>query len=299
MTTPHENQPPSPPLTLGACATLACLWEATAPKPGNVYRGADFENLSFADFLVSAAVIAPAIDAATHRGVGPTVLAGVRATRAALGPKNTNLGTLLLLAPLAAAPSDGPLPERIAHVLAVLGVSDCHHVYEAIQLVQPGGLGEVDEADVNAPEPPDISLLEAMDLAAARDLVARQYVNDFADVFATADRIAAHALSLPLGEAIVRAFLELLQGEPDSLIARKCGMEMAREVSGAASSVLDCLKSGNDVYQSVLADFDFWLRNDGNRLNPGTSADIIAAALFVLLRDRRLNWPVRFYGVYE
>src|SRR5215204_5741062 len=96
---------PQPPLTLGACASLACIWEATAPKPGNVYRRCDFEDLSYTDFVTSAAVIAPAIDRAPQLGVGGTVLAGVTATRMAVN-SNTNLGILLLLAPLAVATRD-------------------------------------------------------------------------------------------------------------------------------------------------------------------------------------------------
>jgi triphosphoribosyl-dephospho-CoA synthase len=284
------------PLTLGACASLACVWEATAPKPGNVYRGADFEDTSFADFLTSAAMIAPVIDQVPTRGVGAAVLAGIEATRAAVGPKNTNLGILLLVAPLAAAPSDGPLPTAIASVLQRLTPDDCRDVYSAIRLTKPGGLGRVDEGDVNAPDAMPGSLLAAMQLAADRDLVARQYGNNFADVFAVADGIEGSLRFMPMSDAIVRGYLELLAREPDSLIARKCGDAKAREVSDGARSVLDCLPSGDDVYRSVLADFDFWLRSDGHRLNPGTTADLVAAALFVLLRDERLNWPVTFYS---
>jgi triphosphoribosyl-dephospho-CoA synthase len=285
----------SPPLTVGACAALACIWEATAPKPGNVYRGADFEDLSYVDFLTSAAAIAPLVDRVRDAGVGATVLAGVEATRAAIGGRNTNLGILLLIAPLAAARSERRTDEAVAEVLQRLTAEDCRDVYAAIRVVQPGGLGRVDEADVNAAEAPSITLLEAMQLAAERDLVARQYVNNFADVFTTAERIELNAGAMPLSNAIVRAFLELLRDEPDSLIARKCGLDRAREVSDGARSVLDALKSGDDVYRAVLADFDFWLRSDGHRLNPGTSADVIAAALFVLLVENRLKWPVQFY----
>jgi triphosphoribosyl-dephospho-CoA synthase len=291
--TPAE--PSSPPLTIGACAALACIWEATAPKPGNVYRGADFDDMSFVDFLTSAAAIAPIVDRAAEQGVGATVLAGVAATRAAIGPVNTNLGILLLIAPLAVVPENQKLPTGIGEVLEQLTVEDCLDVYDAIRLTQPGGLGSAAEADVNDAAPPSISLREAMCLAAHRDRVARQYVNDFADAFRTADAIAAHAATLPLGEAIVRGFLELLCDQPDTLIARKCGAETAASVSRGAAEVLAVAASGEDVFQAVLADFDFWLRSDGNRLNPGTTADIVAAALFVLLRERRLDWPVRFY----
>jgi triphosphoribosyl-dephospho-CoA synthase len=261
-----------------------------------VYRGADFEDASYADFLTSAAVIAPVIDQAPLRGVGATVLAGVQATRDAVGPKNTNLGILLLVAPLAVASPGEPLATGVAAVLQHLTPDDCRDVYAAIRLTQPGGLGRVVEADVNANAPPNISLVEAMRLAADRDFVARQYTNNFAEVFATADRIETHARSLPMSDAIVRAFLEFLAREPDSLIARKCGDAKSREVSGAARSVLDGLASGDDVFQGALADFDFWLRSDGHRLNPGTTADLVAAALFVLLRDGRVHWPVTFYS---
>jgi triphosphoribosyl-dephospho-CoA synthase len=285
-----------PLLTLGACASLACVWEATAPKPGNVYRGADFEDTSYSDFLTSAAMIAPVIDQAPTRGVGATVLAGIEATRAAVGPKNTNLGILLLVAPLAAAPSDQPLATGVAAVLQRLTPDDCSDVYSAIRLTQPGGLGRVDEGDVNAPDAMPGSLLAAMQLAADRDLVARQYGNNFADVFTVANSIEACLQSMPMSDAIVRGYLELLAREPDSLIARKCGDAKAREVGDGALSVLDCLPSGDDVYRGVLADFDFWLRSDGHRLNPGTTADLVAAALFVLLRDGRVNWPVKFYS---
>lgn len=293
--TPPSVESTSPPLTLGACATLACIWEATAPKPGNVYRSADFEDTSYVDFLTSALAIAPAIDQIAELRVGGAVLAGVEATRALIGPKNTNLGILLLIAPLTAAASDKPLREGVADVLAALDANDVRDIYAAIRLTQPGGLGGVSEADVNSDAPPTISLVAAMQLAADRDLVARQYSTGFAETFAVADALATHAAARPLGDAIVRAFLELLAREPDSLIARKCGFERAREVSDGAKSILECLASGDDVYHAVLADFDFWLRSDGNRLNPGTSADIIAAALYVLLRERRLNWPVEFY----
>jgi triphosphoribosyl-dephospho-CoA synthase len=286
----------APPLTLGGCVALACIWEATAPKPGNVYRGADFEDTSYVDFLTSAAAIAPVIDRIADLGVGGAVLAGIEATRALIGPKKTNLGILLLVAPLAASTSNKPLREGVADVLAALDANDCRNVYAAIRLTQPGGLGDAREADVNADAPPTISLVDAMRLAADRDLVARQYVTGFAETFAVADAIAAHAATRPLSDAIVRAFVELLAREPDSLIARKCGGSVAAQVTGGAKSILESLALGEDIYQAVLADFDFWLRSDGNRLNPGTSADIIAAALFVLLRERRLNWPVEFYA---
>jgi triphosphoribosyl-dephospho-CoA synthase len=286
----------APPLTLGGCATLACIWEATAAKPGNVYRAADFDDLTYADFLASATVIGPIIDRTPEQGVGPTILAAVAATRAAVAT-NTNLGMLLLIAPLAAVDGGLPLSAGIEAVLTGLSYGDTCAVYEAIPLSQPGGMGEVAEADVNGPPPAGLKLRDAMAMAADRDLIARQYVNRFVEVFRTADRIEQHvAEGQPLGEAIVIAFLELLATEPDSLIARKAGLDAAREVSQHAATILDSRRQGDDAFHAMRAEFDFWLRADGHRRNPGTTADIIAAALFVLLRENRLDWPVKFYA---
>jgi triphosphoribosyl-dephospho-CoA synthase len=286
----------APPLTLGGCATLACTWEATAAKPGNVYRGADFEDLTYADFLTSAAVIGPIIDRTAEQGVGATILAAVAATRAAVAT-NTNLGMLLLITPLAAVPCGMPLSESIEQVLAGLNYDDACAVYRAIPLAQPGGMGEVAEADVHEPPPAGLTLRAAMQMAADRDLIARQYANGFVEVFRTADRIESHAAAgQPLGEAIVLAFMELLAEEPDSLIARKLGPDAAREVSQHAATILDSRRHGDDSFQAMRAEYDFWLRADGHRRNPGTTADVIAAALFVLLRENRLAWPVKFYA---
>ena len=283
------------PATPGACATLACIWEATAPKPGNVYRGADFEDLTYVDFLVSASVIGPVLDQARQLGVGTTVLQAVEATRQAVAT-NTNLGMLLLITPLAAVPQDFGCNDGVTRVLESFSLADSEQVYAAIRTAMPGGLGSVEEGDVHATECPPLPLLDAMQLAAERDLVARQYTNGFREVFLTADWLAAGLESRwSLSESIVHAFLRLLAQYPDSLIARKCGQRVAEEVAHRAKQVLACGTVGEAGYERALGDLDFWLRMDGHQRNPGTSADLVAAGLFVLLRDQRLKWPVRFY----
>ena len=92
-------------LSIGQCVSLACLLEVSAPKPGNVHRGADFEDMTYVDFAISAVAIAPAMENACRHGVGRTVREAIQATRAVI-QTNTNLGTVLLLAPLAAVPRD-------------------------------------------------------------------------------------------------------------------------------------------------------------------------------------------------
>ncbi|HEY3391305.1 MAG TPA: triphosphoribosyl-dephospho-CoA synthase [Lacipirellulaceae bacterium] len=278
-------------LSRGAAATLACLYEATAAKPGNVHPGACFEDLSYADFVASAVVIGPVFDRSHEMGVGQTVLDAVRVTRAAVGT-NTNLGTLLLLAPLSAVPAGQSLSKGIGAVLAGLTADDTKHVYEAIRLSQAGGLGRTERADVFSDPPPDVSLVEAMRFAAGRDSVARQYTNGFADIFeGTAEWIAeALAREMPLGEAIVRAHIRQMAQCADSLIGRKCGPQIAAEATRRAAAVLALEKQGQSAFREARNDFDRWLRADGHRRNPGTTADLVAACLFVLLREGRLHW---------
>ncbi len=164
------------PLSIEQCIALACFFEATAPKPGNVHRGSDFEDLTYPALVTSGIVIAPILAARTA-GVGATILAAVRATREAVGT-NSNLGMVLLLAPLAAVPREQHLPEGVAVVLEKLDHGDAELVYEAIRLARPGGMGTVPQDDVSG-DAPD-SLLAAMRGAADRDLIAGNTPRDFA-----------------------------------------------------------------------------------------------------------------------
>src|SRR5438105_8350832 len=116
-------------LPTGLCAQLACIWEATARKPGNVHRYCDFDDAGYVDFLLSAAAIAPVLDRAPERRVGETILDAVRATRQVVAT-NTNLGIILLLTPLAAALGD--LLTGVLAVLDMLDVADARAAYQAI-----------------------------------------------------------------------------------------------------------------------------------------------------------------------
>lgn len=280
------------PLPIGAAATLACIYEATARKPGNVHPAASFDDVTtHAAFVASAVAIGPVVARVPEVGVGQTVLDAVRATREAVHT-NTNLGTLLLIAPLAAVPTDKSLAEGIHGMLESLSADDTQAVYEAIRLASAGGLGRANEADVFANSPPQLTLVEAMRLAADRDLVARQYTNDFADVFVGTAAWIGEGLSLGwrLEQTIVHAHLRQIASSPDSLIQRKCGPAVAKEASDLATAVLKSGLPGDAAYQQAVINFDHWLRADGHRRNPGTTADLIAAGLFVLLRDGRLHW---------
>ena len=278
------------PTSTGQFASLACLMEVTAPKVGNVHRGADFEDMTYWDFVVSAVVIGPIMDEAPRRSLGETVLAAVRATRKAVGV-NTNLGTVLLLTPLCMVPRGESLGVGVRKVLSELTAPDARQVYEAIRHAQPGGMGTTEHHDLAADAPGD--LLEAMRLAADRDLVARQYTEGFSDVL---DRVVpwlseSLAAGKSLSDAIVETQLRLMAACGESLIARKCGDAIAREASDRASAVLEVLQQDMPAYRAALADFDFWLRGDGHRRNPGTTADLLAAGLFAALREGVIGEP--------
>ena len=279
----------NPRRTTGQCATLACLLEAAAPKVGNVHRGADFEDLTFNDFLVSAAAIGPAMDQAEQTGVGAACLAAIQATRAVVST-NANLGIVLLLAPLAAAPRSQPLRAATLDVLSRLTPADSRDVYAAIRMAQPGGLGEASEMNVTRDAPPP-SLLDAMRAAADRDLIARQYVDGFRHVFEVLVPWLEQDLArgVRLTDAIVHAQVQFLAQERDSLIVRKRGGEAADQARDFARAVLRFGGPGDDEYYQALGDFDFWLRADGHGRNPGATADLIAASLFVLIREGRIE----------
>ncbi|MCE9546257.1 MAG: triphosphoribosyl-dephospho-CoA synthase [Planctomycetia bacterium] len=279
-------------LSTGQCATLACLWEVTIPKPGNVHRGADFEDVTFADFATGTVAIGPAMDRATEHGVGRTVRDAVAATRHLVGT-NTNLGTVLLISPLAAVPRSQPLADGVRDVLRSLTADDARLVYDAIRLASAGGLGKVDEMDVQ--EAPPADLIAAMRAAAERDLIARQYAEEFRQVFECVVPWLQAGLKAdsPLGPAVRHTFVRLMHEFPDSLIARKCGDGVAKEAAIRAGRVLDAGPPESEEYNWMIGDLDFWLRSDGHRRNPGTTADLIAAGLFALLREGIIGLPAR------
>jgi len=278
-------------LPTGLCAQLACIWEATARKPGNVHRFRDAADTHYVDFLTAAAAIAPILDNAAQQRVGMTILEALRATRAVVGV-NANLGIILLLAPLATVSPSTELASGVEAVLANLDLGDSRDVFEAIRLANPGGLGDVDREDVR--NEPTLPLQQVMALAAERDLVARQYANGFREVLSVGlpalrdglDRLGG------LEEAIIHCQLTLLARYPDSLVARKLGTGVAEEASRRAGQLLAAGWPLSDKSRRLLEDFDGWLRADGNRRNPGTTADLVAASLFVALRQGILKVPL-------
>jgi len=279
---------PRSPEAVAAAAQLACVLEASAEKPGNVTPSRDFVDTSYEDMLRSAIALGPELGRAGQRGVGDTVLAAVLATRR-VAPANTNLGIALLLAPIArAALLGGALRERVEEVLGDLTLDDARAAYAAIRAAGAGGLDEPVEHDVR--DLPTVTLREAMAAAAGRDAVAREYAGGYPVTFDLGLPALARALrdGLRPRAAAVELYLELLAAVPDTLIARKRGRRTAERVSAGAAEVLAAGGVRSAAGRASVAAFDGSLRRDGNALNPGTTADLVTAVLFVALLEGRL-----------
>jgi triphosphoribosyl-dephospho-CoA synthase len=276
---------------MAAAAQLACLLEASAPKPGNVSPGRRFADISYEDFLASAAAIGGPLAGAGIRPLGETIRVAVEAT-AAWTPSNTNLGIVLLLAPLVRAALVDPqwsgavgLRDSLRRVLDATTVEDAREVFAAIRRAAPGGLGRAEAQDVS--DEPTVTLVEAMRLAADRDSIAREYATAFDVTF----EISAPALErarrdgLSWNDAVVETFLYVLAAMPDTHIARRGGEPLAVEVSREAQNVLAAGGVRSVEGRAAVAAFDLALRSGdpGNLANPGTTADLTAAAIFVVL----------------
>ena len=264
----------------------ACLLDLQALKPGNVGLHAEGHGKTCQDFRRSAQAAAELITRPGW-GLGRRVREAARASWGVAGC-NTNLGVLLLTAPLVSAYyREAPpiLEQRVQAVLTETTVDDARDVYRAIQLMQPAGLGQSPQADIR--ERPRITLQKAMALAAGRDQVAAQYRDGFPIVFAEA-RPQWESLCLQWGDArsaMTGVFLTLLGRYPDSHIARVHGEEAARSVSGKIKKLADefCGADAPDIFRPRLLELDASWKSAG--LSPGTTADLTLAGVLAARLD--------------
>ena len=272
------------PLNVGLAAQLACLLEVSAPKPGNVSPGRHFADLRYEDFLASALAIGEPMAGAGERGVGATVRLAIEAT-ARLTHSNSNLGIVLLFAPLARAASlaGESLRHGLKQVLAATTVEDAKEAYFAIRLARPGGLDSAESQDVSSE--PTMTLVEVMRLAAHRDTIASEYSTGFDVTFGRGVPALERARrdGLPWDDAVVETFLTLLAAVPDTHIARRSGSDLAADVTGRARQVLAAGGVRSEAGRRAIDDMDHGLRDARNSGNPGTTADLTAAAIFVVL----------------
>jgi triphosphoribosyl-dephospho-CoA synthase len=302
--------------TLGDFVCRSIELECTAPKLGNVFPEYPFEDMTHDSFLAAAKAIGNCVDSIYTRSAkkhiaapGDAVLRSTQAMLEAAGC-NTSLGTILLVIPLLESfhpgvqePNEPCISsekwQRLldAEVLQKLSLQDSVAIYEAIRICSPGGLGTKKEMDI-ASRPPD-RLLDAMAFASTYDDIALQYVTRFELCFALAQRLSA-LISLGKDDSILESItllqLDLLARRPDSLIARKGGRELAEQVRVKANEVLHLRMQPSSDWREAWQHLDHWMRSfrngEGKRIaNPGTHADLIAAAILIHLLLQRTESP--------
>ena len=305
---------PKTPKQISQSLELAILLESSAHKPGNVNVVTDFENTRYEHFLASAVAATSSLETGAQRGieftkekitidevrVGEIIKNCVSEIAAWQHGGNTLLGTVILLSPMAVAAgiiaktekfSVAELRNKMRLVSETTTPQDATDVYDAIAVANPSGLGNAPTLDVNDPRSKrkiledKIPLYDVFKIAEPYDTVCSEYVNNFHVTF----DLAYRALTVHLknvndpGTAIIQSFLEVLAQVPDTFIARKTSLEKAVEVSRRAAEILDAGGTTSPEGRKKLRNFDLALRKQSNLLNPGTTADIIAAGLAVCI----------------
>ncbi len=296
---------------ISRCLELGILLEVSVNKPGNVNFVVGFEGTRVEHFLASAVVAAPSFMEAAKRGmavsdrklflgqvgVGEIIEGCVGNIDRWQRGGNTLLGTIMLLVPLAVAagmtPSEGehvyeisPLRKNLSAVVKNTTSEDAVHLYEAIGIAKPSGLNGVPELDVNDPDSKrrilreNLTLFDVFKIAAGYDDICYEWVNTFPLTFDLAFPYLKEQLMFrDLNTSVTHAFLRVLSERPDTFVARKVGINKAREISCEAREILEAGGVETQKGRKSIFELDKKLRNSGNLLNPGTTADIIAAAL--------------------
>lgn len=266
----------------------ACEIELQAFKPGNVSVYSPAHDMTVEDFILSAAVSADSVSNPAY-SLGEKIYYAVKATRDAVGC-NTNLGIILLAAPLMQAyyqrQTGQSLRDSLQVVLANTTLQDAEWAFKAITLAAPGGLGKSEQQDVN--QAPEVTLLEAMQIASPKDRIALQYTNGFKDIFdfSVLQYNRAFVLSGESSWSALSVFAELLAKFPDSHIERKFGSQYSEWIAAEMATLCEALNNAGtlDELMPMLHRLDQTFK--AKRINPGTTADLTVATLLVVFLEK-------------
>lgn len=299
-------------ITVGNCASLAALLEVSAyPKPGNIHRLRDFPETCYENFLAGGVALGSVMGELALRGhmvqdyaevrVGQRIKDAVDTMFRWQSGGNIHLGVILLFSPLSAAAGAvlsnsrleiQELRDYTIRIIANATPIDSIDIYSAIgKAMSSENLGSTDELDVNNRESSDrikrenITPLEIFELCKDRDLICREWVTGFKTVFETGYPYLQESImkGSRINDATVDTFIKLLSENPDSLITRKMGNESAKQVSEKAKRIIEAGGAESEEGKAMLWSLDEELRKEEGRLNPGTTADLTAASLYVLL----------------
>ncbi len=297
------------PEQLGELYRQACEVDVQAFKPGNVSVYSEGHDMTVADFRLSAKVSSEPLCNPDY-SLGEKIYYAVKATREAVGC-NTNLGIILLCAPLIQAigqttawadillPAKSAFPtslwvtqddcmdaggratlrQAVSKVISDTTIEDADWVFKAITLASPGGLGSSDQQDVN--EKASVTLLEAMEIASAKDRIALQYLTGYKDIFNFAVLRYTEGFNRwgDRNWAAAAAYVDMLSQFPDSHIERKYGDQYSERVATKMARLSEELSKTDNPEQikPLFFSLDQELKLDG--INPGTTADMIVATV--------------------
>jgi triphosphoribosyl-dephospho-CoA synthase len=266
----------------------ACEIELQAFKPGNVSVYSPAHDMTVEDFILSAKVSAEPVSNPDY-SLGEKIFYAVKATREAVGC-NTNLGIILLAAPLMQAywqrQIGQSLRESLMVVLANTTLQDAEWAFKAITLAAPGGLGKSEQQDVN--QAPEVTLLEAMQIASPKDRIALQYTNGFKDIFdfSVLQYNRAFVLSGESSWSALSVFAELLAKFPDSHIERKFGSQYSEWIAAEMATLCEALNNAGTLDELVPMLHRLDQTFKAKRINPGTTADLTVATLLVVFLEK-------------
>jgi len=270
---------------IAGSAELAMLLEVSAtPKPGNVDRTHDFQDVTYEHFLGSSVGMFPVFRKAALKGyhIGDLILKAVQASATWQRAGNCHFGAILLLIPLCAAASRSSmiseLGKNVIEVVKNTTTADAVRFYESFQNIDVR-VKEQQFLDINNPESvriiqkQQLTLLDVMEISSSNDTIAKEWTDGFPRTFRGAELFKQFEESgYSLNDSIVCLFLRLLSETPDTLVTKKFGSRVSLKVSAKATHVL---KHGN------IVDFDKELI--ARRINPGTTADLVIGSLFLTL----------------
>jgi triphosphoribosyl-dephospho-CoA synthase len=295
------------PELIAKIAQIASVLEVSGhPKPGNVHRTQDFDDMVFEDFLISGVVIGDIMKKVAERGnryrrddllheikIGEIIKEAVLETDKWIG-NNTNLGIVLLLAPLSASAGMShnlnDLRNNVGRIMEATTSQDAINFYDAINIADAGGMGEQEELDVADAEAREkiikenINMYKVLQMSSKWDLLSYELTNRMPITFGIGfPTFRTTKMEYGINKATVQTFLTILSKKQDTLISRKYGDDMAKLVSADADSILQSGGVLNPQGELLLREFDKQLLR--NKLNPGTTADITAASIMVAYLD--------------
>jgi len=289
-------------------AQIASVLEVSGyPKPGNVHRTQDFEDMVFEDFLISGIVVGDVMKKAAEKGakykdkpdslykigLGELIKEAVEETNKWIA-NNTNLGIIMLLTPLSAAAgmTDNflKLRDNIDKIMRATTSKDALNLYDSINIADAGGMGERDELDVGSEKAKEellkneINMFQVLDISSEWDMLSFELTNQMPVTFEVGFPLFKNVkMNYGINKATIQTFLTILSEFPDTLISRKYGVNVAMEVLNDAKNILNTGGILNEEGYKLLKKFDQTLIS--KKLNPGTTADLTASSIMVALLE--------------